>query len=546
MREMCGNSASRFKAGRLISRTVAGASLLIILGALAYAQDSRPAQNGDAATTQPRSVQGGEQAKMAPDAMSVSLVAAQAKDGTIEAYTLDELRRVLSEGAKAAVAGPTDRIPGGRNVVVLGTAGGNPAVKELISTGFLKAPQHPQGYSMRCKPNADGQGHWMLAAAGTDARGALYALRDLEHYEMRHFRPQDGQISAEAFERADYPRIEHRGHWIWGCDMPDKKAWLENMSRWKLNEWIEWDNYLPKKAKEYVDFAHSRGIDVVWGFGWGWNPSWNFKVPPELDRSVGGVWFCPSSEFNRRFFRREILKKVRELYVPTGADGIYFQSFTEGAKCQCPLCKGKTMGQLMLEFVNPIVDDIKKKFPNLWVSCGIHANYGKYDDLKQLDDRCNIYWENCNSGTSVRGPNEDFGYIYKSIPYGHGFSATCPADPPYTEESLRQSMQSNDKWYTLVGSIDKYRAYMRNFQQWGRNFLRKPSSNKHASVVADCSVFCRRTPFAHAALAEAQWNPDLDTNATVDALVDFLGLHPLARPLSQGSTGAARFGGRQR
>jgi hypothetical protein len=85
-------------------------------------------------------------------------------------------------------------------------------------------------------------------------------------------------------------------------------------------------------------------------------------------------------------------------------------------------------------------------------------------------------------------------------------------------------MKENQQRYTLTGTIDTYYAYMRTLQQWGRNFLGKTSVNKHASTVADHSVFCRRTPFMHVALAEAQWNPDLDTETRVDAIVDFLGI----------------------
>ncbi|MCP4455787.1 MAG: discoidin domain-containing protein, partial [Planctomycetes bacterium] len=118
--------------------------------------------------------------------------------------------------------------------------------------------------------------------------------------------------------------------------------------------------------------------------------------------------------------------------------------------------------------------------------------------------------------------HEDFGYINKTLPYAHGFSKTCPADPPYTEASLQTWMTENKKRYTLAGTIDTYYSYMRTMQQWARNFQGKHSSNKHGSTVADHSVFCRRTPFMHVALAEAQWNPDGDTEGRVDAMVDFL------------------------
>ena len=256
-----------------------------------------------------------------------------------------------------------------------------------------------------------------------------------------------------------------------------------------------------------------------------WNINWNYDIPSGFDHGKGkDVQMCGSSEFNQAFFRHEIMKKVRELYAPTGCDGIYFQSFTEGPKCECERCRKKTMGQVLVGFVNPIVAEIKKEFPKLWISCGVHANFGVYDELRELDPRCNIYWENCASGTSIRGDHEDFGYINKDIPYEHGFSQTCPADPPFTEESLRIWIDSNKKDYTLTGTPDTYLDYMKKMQDWSRNLMAKVSDNKHGSCVADHSVFCRRTPFMHVALAEALWNPDLDTERKVPDIIDFLGI----------------------
>jgi hypothetical protein len=420
----------------------------------------------------------------------------------IEGYTTRELRRIFRERGLALPA------------VVLGTRD-HPALAQLIRAGFLPEPTRAQGYAMRYGAHPDDPRRQVLAIAGADPVGALYALRDLEHYHL----------PLVPFSRAEAPRIEYRGHWSWGCNMPDKRAWIENMSRWKLNELIHWDNYPPAEAADYVAFAHERGVRVVWGFGWGWVPAWNFTLPADFDHGVGeGVEMCGSSPANLAFFRREIARKVREVYAPTGCDGIYFQAFTECPKCQCPRCATRTMGELMLDFVNPIVDDLQREFPSLWLSCGIHADFGDFAYLKDLDPRCNLFWENCDAGTSVRGDDEDFGYIYKSIPYGHGYSADCPADPAYTEASLREWLDRTAAWYTVAGGLADHHRYLAYLQNWGRRFLGKPSGQKHASVVADHAVFCRRTPFPHAALAEAQWDPTRDTAATVDGLLAFLGM----------------------
>ncbi len=444
----------------------------------------------------------------------------------IEAYTKSELQRVFREHLGISVhPAQNDTIPSqkGQNQIVIGTSENNRFIRHLIKSGFVKDTKIQQGYSIRCAPNPYDKNNWILAIVGADVQGALYGLRDLEHYYLKNFKVTDGTLQAACFEFTDYPRVEYRGHWGWGVNVPDKKAWMENMSRWKLNELIEWDNYPPAKAKEYVEFAHSRGIKLIWGFGWGWNINWNYEIPDGFDHGQGkDVQMCGSSEFNQAFFKREILKKVRELYVPSGCDGIYFQSFTEGPKCECEKCSKKTMGQVLVEFVNPIVAEIKKEFPDLWISCGVHANFGIYDELKNLDPRCNIYWENCNSGTSIRGKNEDFGYINKDIPYEHGFSQTCPADPPYTEESLQKWMDSNQKDYTITGNQETYYDYMKKMQDWSRNLLGKESSSKHGSCVADHSVFCRRTPFMHIALAEALWNPNMDTKQKTNDIINFL------------------------
>ena len=80
----------------------------------------------------------------------------------LQRYTGDEARRVLEHF-------------GGRVII---DTGGN---------GDVAAPTHPQGYAMRFVPDQGGQS----VIVGTDDHGALYALRDLEHYCM-------GQLTAFA------------------------------------------------------------------------------------------------------------------------------------------------------------------------------------------------------------------------------------------------------------------------------------------------------------------------------------------------------------
>jgi hypothetical protein len=85
-------------------------------------------------------------------------------------------------------------------------------------------------------------------------------------------------------------------------------------------------------------------------------------------------------------------------------------------------------------------------------------------------------------------------------------------------------MASNAEKYIVPGQRDNHYLYMTFLQKWARRFLGKPSTDKHGCLVADHSVFCRRTPFPLVALAEAQWNPDLPTHAVVDRLITWLGM----------------------
>jgi hypothetical protein len=83
-------------------------------------------------------------------------------------------------------------------------------------------------------------------------------------------------------------------------------------------------------------------------------------------------------------------------------------------------------------------------------------------------------------------------------------------------------MKGNAHRYALRGDISVYGKYLSGLQAWGKGLLGKPSVNKHGTTVACHSVFCRRTPFMHVALAEAMWNPGADTRHLTEALVSFL------------------------
>ena len=63
--------------------------------------------------------------------------------------------------------------------IVIGTADDNAEVANLLAAGEVQPIDEPQGYSIRCRVSPDDAADWRLVIVGADARGVLYALRDL-------------------------------------------------------------------------------------------------------------------------------------------------------------------------------------------------------------------------------------------------------------------------------------------------------------------------------------------------------------------------------
>jgi len=113
------------------------------------------------------------------------------------------------------------------------------------------------------------------------------------------------------------------------------------------------------------------------------------------------------------------------------------------------------------------------------------------------------------------------GFLVQEM-HPQGYSMKC-APHPRNADIWLLAIVGADRRGTLYGARDLEHYCLTHFTGSGDS-LGKPSISKHAGTVADHSVFCRRTPFMHVALAEAQWNPDGDTKATVVGIMAALGL----------------------
>ena len=123
----------------------------------------------------------------------------------------------------------------------------------------------------------------------------------------------------------------------------------------KLNEIVIWNDYTQINAGEVVDYAHSLGIKVVWGFAWGWGTDCNVSMG--LD------------EESMRELKDKIVKKYEKEYANSGADGIYFQSCTE---LNQEYIGDKLIAEVVVDFVNDTAGALIDKYPRLHIQFGLH------------------------------------------------------------------------------------------------------------------------------------------------------------------------------
>lgn len=280
------------------------------------------------------------------------------------------------------------------NAIILGTYNDNPVFKK-----YLKADEIPEnGYAVKVIDNPQNDSFKLVFLCGHSATEVLYAAVDfVDDYFSAATPVFDAYIHLrnELFEHKlpDYfistaPSFKTRSIFTWGHPINDYREYLANMSRLKLNQLIIWNDYLPLNVDEIVDCAHSYGIEVLWGFAWGW--AFNCSTIDITD--LTGLKDKIIAEFNNRY------KNVK-------GDGIYFQSFTELSNNSI---KGVSIASAVTELVNMTAGEILKDNLNLHIQFGLHATSVKnsLDEISKVDKRVEIVWEDCGGFPYKAFPNE--------------------------------------------------------------------------------------------------------------------------------------------
>ena len=320
----------------------------------------------------------------------------------------------------------------GKDVVILGTLSDNRLLADKYGS---VADGDSEGYAVEV---GERDGRNVIFIAANEMQGVYYGVVDFISSYLPTVAPTlfpnpnvKGAFDAPfnrlmpPFAIEKRPCVRNRAIWTWGHCILGYRKFFENMSLVRLNEVVIWNDCLPINAKEIVRFAHSYNIRVIWGFAWGWDTHCaEFDIKKCFDPSEVSAFADKTLEY----YEKELL--------PSGADGIYFQSFTELPN-DC--INGINIADAVTAWVNGIAGRLFDKYPDLEILFGLHATSvaRHLDCIAGVDKRIRIIWEDCGAfpynynpsktdnyaateaftdrSATLRGSGEKFGCVYKGM-----------------------------------------------------------------------------------------------------------------------------------
>lgn len=416
-------------------------------------------------------------------------------------------------------------------LIFVGTKDNNPYIREYAERGEIKIPDHEEGYAIKVTaPDSDGKQTVIVAGGGST--GVMYGAAELAYKyfgtvaTMRHERAlsdrgffESGfEIQMAQYESSSAPAVRDRGLWTWGHVIYDYKAYLENMADLRMNTVVIWNDFAPINANEIVDYAHSLGIKVIWGYSWGWNT----RTTDKIDLSDEAI----------KEWADRIISIYENQYADTGADGIYFQSFTE---LDTDTKDGLLIADAVTRWVNGIVKCVFEKYPTLRLQFGVHCESVKkhYQYLSGVHPNVEIIWENCGSFpyyynievknfdetdeytakiANLRGKDDKFGVVIKEMTK-LDWSRFKHIEGPYVmgenSEALisRLSDERERRWWHMQAWWIEYAdLYLKNIRT-----LRDAKDGKFTAVALVEDGMYERGAWAPVAMyAHGLWNPDVN------------------------------------
>ena len=169
-------------------------------------------------------------------------------------------------------------------LLCVGLISTHPLLKKCEEKGLFSVPKKAEGYSIRVCESPFASDTDVILIGGTDEHGVLYGCMDFCNKYLSLLGEQGYIFKTKNYENilkkelvpfslSTAPAIPTRAIWTWGHMIYDYRGFFDNMARLRLNEAVIWNDFCPINARDVVDYAHSLGIKIVWGYAWGWDQS---------------------------------------------------------------------------------------------------------------------------------------------------------------------------------------------------------------------------------------------------------------------------------
>ncbi|MBE6645500.1 MAG: hypothetical protein E7612_09045 [Ruminococcaceae bacterium] len=421
-------------------------------------------------------------------------------------------------------------------LIFVGTVENNSYIKDFASEGVINIPDNEEGYAIKVT-SPDSNGKQTAIVAGGGSTGVMYGAAEFAYKHlgtvstMTHSRALSDKGFYESgldckmaeCEVSTSPAVRDRGLWTWGHVIYDYRKYLENMSDLRMNTVVIWNDFAPINANEIVDYAHSLGIKVIWGYSWGWNTRTTDKI--DLSEEAIKAW------------ADRIISIYENQYADTGADGIYFQSFTE---LDTDTKDGLLIADAVTRWVNGIVEYVFEKYSTLRLQFGVHCDSVKqhYEYLSSVHPNVEIIWENCGSFpyyyliqvdnfeetdaytakiANLRGNDDKFGVVIKEMTK-LDWSCFKHIEGPYvmgenSEQLKARLLEDRERrwWHMQAWWIEYAELYLKNVRT-----LRDVKRGDFTAVALvedglfECGAWSPVAMYAH-----GLWNPDVSENELV-------------------------------
>ena len=430
------------------------------------------------------------------------------------------------------------------NVIFIGDKNSEYALV-LTENNLINLPEKQESYSVYVGEKPLNATRQIIAIVGYDETGVLYGCMDFcnrycgkelvavkDHNDMfdENFFNTLFDKPLNGWRVNESPAIPTRAIWSWGHVIYDYRRFFENMARIRLNEIVIWNDFAPQNAQEVVNYAHSLGIKVIWGFAWGWGLNCADEMRKFTDKGLSKL-------------KEDILSVYESQYADTYADGIYFQSFTE---LNTDKVGDKYIAEVVTDFVNDVAGELLKRYPTLNIQFGLHATSVRthLDYLKKLDERIRIVWEDCGAFPyaykgdqtenfdetikfteellCLRGKSERFGAVLKGMVNldWHNFKHTTERvviGEKSKEYIEKRQEKKNRLWKIVQANWIKNAEYARILVSDILKYGKEPV----LQALIEDGVFENEIPYSAALFADILWNPERNTDEIKETVAKY-------------------------